>query len=211
MKTTPDIPIADLRADLNGKRDRPVRSRIRPRAPRLLHRVRPPAGGDRPRSRRIRSRPRSQLRSRDRRRARGPQRRPQPRRPRHIRGRDRPRPLRDERGRDRCREPHRVGAAGCERPATTPGRPASTASPPGSAIPPRSASAASPSAAASASWSARTGSTIDDVLGAEVVTADGELLERRRGKPPRPLLGAPGRRRQLRRRHRASVPAPRDR
>ena len=41
----------------------------------------------------------------------------------------------------------------------------------------------------------------------EVVTADGQLGHRERDRERGPLLGAPGRRRQLRRRHRVRVPA----
>ena len=55
------------------------------------------------------------------------------------------------------------------------------------------------------------GLTIDDLLAAEVVTADGELLEVDEETARRSLLGAPGRRRQRRCRDQAAVPAPRDR
>ena len=55
------------------------------------------------------------------------------------------------------------------------------------------------------------GLTIDDLLAAEVVTADGELLEVDERDSPRSLLGAPGRRRQLRCRDQAPAPAARDR
>ena len=55
------------------------------------------------------------------------------------------------------------------------------------------------------------GLTIDDLLAAEVVTADGETAARRCGQPSRPVLGDPRRRRQLRRGHPLPVPAARDR
>ena len=55
----------------------------------------------------------------------------------------------------------------------------------------------------------RNGLTIDDVLGAEVVTADGEILEVDETDPRRSLLGASGRRRQFRGCNPATVPAPR--
>ena len=45
------------------------------------------------------------------------------------------------------------------------------------------------------------GLTVDNLLAAEVVTADGELAAGVRGRAPRPVLGAARRRRQLRRRH----------
>ena len=51
------------------------------------------------------------------------------------------------------------------------------------------------------------GLTIDDLLAAEVVTADGRAAAGRRRAPPRPVLGAARRRRELRRRHPAAVPA----
>ncbi len=53
------------------------------------------------------------------------------------------------------------------------------------------------------------GMTIDDLLAAEVVTADGELLRVDAENAPRPLLGDPRRGRQLRRRHALPVPTPR--
>ena len=57
--------------------------------------------------------------------------------------------------------------------------------------------------------SRKLGMTIDNLRAAEVVTADGETAARQRQREPRPLLGDPRRRRQLRRRHRLRVrPAP---
>ena len=53
------------------------------------------------------------------------------------------------------------------------------------------------------------GLTIDDLLAAEVVTADGQLLRVDAEHAPRPVLGDPRRRRQLRRRDAVPVPAPR--
>ena len=53
------------------------------------------------------------------------------------------------------------------------------------------------------------GLTIDTLLAAEVVTADGELPRGRRRAPSGPVLGDPRRRRQLRRRDPLPVPAPR--
>ena len=50
------------------------------------------------------------------------------------------------------------------------------------------------------------GLTIDDLLAAEVVTADGRAPARGRGEPSGPLLGDPRRRRQLRRRDPVPVP-----
>ena len=52
------------------------------------------------------------------------------------------------------------------------------------------------------------GLTIDDLLGAEVVTADGELLEVDDENSPRSLLGAPRRGRQLRGCDPVALPAP---
>ena len=51
------------------------------------------------------------------------------------------------------------------------------------------------------------GLTIDDLLAAELVTADGELLRVDAETPSGPVLGDPRRRRQLRRRHPVPVPA----
>ena len=45
------------------------------------------------------------------------------------------------------------------------------------------------------------GLTIDNLVSAEVVTADGQVLRASAGRAPRPVLGDPRRRRQLRRRH----------
>ena len=53
------------------------------------------------------------------------------------------------------------------------------------------------------------GLTIDDLLAAEIVTADGELLRVDADAPPGPVLGDPRRRRQLRRRDPVPVPAAR--
>ena len=57
----------------------------------------------------------------------------------------------------------------------------------------------------------RNGLAIDDLLAAEVVTADGELLEVSENGSRRSLLGPPGRRWQLRCRHETAASAPRDR
>ena len=55
------------------------------------------------------------------------------------------------------------------------------------------------------------GLTIDDLLAAEIVTADGQLLRVDAEHAPRPVLGDPRRRRQLRRRDAVPVPAARGR
>ena len=54
----------------------------------------------------------------------------------------------------------------------------------------------------------RYGMAIDNLLGVELVTADGDVLTRQRRRAPRPVLGGARRRRQLRRRHRVRVPDP---
>ena len=51
------------------------------------------------------------------------------------------------------------------------------------------------------------GLSIDNLVSAEVVTADGRILRARRGRERRPVLGDPRRRRQLRRRDRVRVRA----
>ena len=51
------------------------------------------------------------------------------------------------------------------------------------------------------------GLTIDNLLGADVVLADGSKVTGQRRREPRPVLGAPRRRRQLRRRDRVPLPA----
>ena len=53
------------------------------------------------------------------------------------------------------------------------------------------------------------GLSIDNLLEAELVLANGERVTRERGRAPRPLLGDPRRRRQLRRGHLVHVPAAR--
>ncbi len=55
----------------------------------------------------------------------------------------------------------------------------------------------------------RYGLTIDSLLSAEVVTADGRILRASARRTPRPVLGAARRRRELRRRHRVRVRAAR--
>ena len=52
------------------------------------------------------------------------------------------------------------------------------------------------------------GLSIDNLVSAEVVTADGRVLRAARRRAPRPVLGDPRRRRQLRRRHLLRVRAP---
>ena len=52
------------------------------------------------------------------------------------------------------------------------------------------------------------GLTIDNLLAADVILADGIAGARERRREPRPLLGDPRRRRQLRRRHVVHVPRP---
>ena len=53
------------------------------------------------------------------------------------------------------------------------------------------------------------GLTIDNLLGADVVLADGSQGQGQRRREPRPVLGDPGRRRQLRRRDRVPLsPSP---
>ena len=83
---------------------------------------------------------------------------------------------RHARARDRRRAPHGVGRDRADgRPSTRP-RPEPTASQPVSGTPARSGSAASRSAAVSGFLARKHGLTIDNLLAAEVVTADGELL-----------------------------------
>ena len=57
----------------------------------------------------------------------------------------------------------------------------------------------------------RHGLAIDNLVSAEVVTADGQILRRLRAGQPGPVLGAARRRRQLRSGHRVRVPAARGR
>ncbi len=55
------------------------------------------------------------------------------------------------------------------------------------------------------------GLTADNLVSADVVTADGQVLRAASRRAPRPVLGAARRRRQLRRGHRVRVPAARGR
>ena len=59
--------------------------------------------------------------------------------------------------------------------------------------------------------SRRFGWTVDDLLEVEIVTADGTVQRASRTRERGALLGAAGRRRQLRRRHRVRLPAARGR
>jgi hypothetical protein len=77
--------------------------------------------------------------------------------------------------------------------------------PPGSATPPRSASAGSLGGGIGL-LVRKHGLTIDDLLAAEVVTADGHLLQVDDQTHSDPVLGDPRWRRQLRRRHQVPVP-----
>ena len=112
-------------------------------------------------------------------------------------------------------------------PSTRPSTPsASTAAPPGptsttppsrSAWPRRPASCPRPGSAGLTLGggigylSRRFGLTVDNLLSADVVLADGSLVTASRELAPRPVLGAARRRRQLRRRHLVHLPQPRHR
>ena len=177
MNANPDIPITDLRADLNGSVigpddpgyddarrvfftgfDRRPAAIVRAADASDVARVSRPGSGDR-------------------RRARGAQRRPQPRRARHVRGRDRPRPLRDERGRDRRRAAAPPGPRPASRPATTPRATGEHGLATGLGDTPTVGLGGITLGGGIGFLVRKHGLTIDDVLGAEVVTADGELLE----------------------------------
>ena len=147
------------------------------------------------------------LRPRARPAARRPRRRPQRRRPGQRRRRRRDRPLADEGGRGRSRHAHRSGRRRLRLGRGRRGHPASTGSP---------CRAGSSRRPASAGLTLGGGHRPPD---AQVRPHDRQPARRRRWcsrtaqqvtrerrREPRPLLGDPRRRRQLRRRHRVHVP-----
>ena len=141
--------------------------------------------------------------------ARRARRRPQRRRPRRRRRRRRPRPLAAERGRGRRRQRAPCASAAAAPGARSTRRRTSTASP----TPSRDhlddrRRRAHARRRASVTCRRSCGLTIDNLLEAEVVLADGSTGARERRREPGPVLGDPRRRRQLRRRHRRSRSAP---
>ena len=174
--TSPKIAIADIRRDFTGRvigpgdadydQARTVLFGGVDRRPAVIVRV---ADADDVATR-------DRARARDRPRARGPERRPQRRRPQRDRRRDRPRPARHEGARHRRRRPHRVGRAGPDR-----RRVLDRASAPhGLAIgfgDTGSVGIGGITLGGGVGYLVRKhGLTIDDLLAAEIVTADGELL-----------------------------------
>ena len=117
--------------------------------------------------------------------------------------------LRDINGdRHRRRGAHGLGRDRPHRGRVHARRPASTASPSASATPVRSGIGGITLGGGVGYLARKHGLTIDNLLAADVVTADGEVLRRRRRARPGPVLGDPRRRRQLRRRDPVPVPAP---
>ena len=138
----------------------------------------------------------------------GARRRPQRRRPGALRRRARHRPLRDARGHRRSRGADRARPGRRDPRRHRPRDPRCTGSRCRRASSRAPASPGSPSAAASAGWCASTASPATTSLACELVTADGGVVTASAERAPGPLLGAQGRRRQLRRRHRLHLPRP---
>ena len=111
----------------------------------------------------------------------------------------------------RARSTRRAGRCGSRAAppgATSTTRPSASGSPPRAGSCPPPASRASPSAAASGYLTRRYGLTVDNLIEADVILADGSPRDRQRGREPRPVLGPARRWRQLRRGDVVRVPLP---